>query len=99
MLMMLPVQCMYVWSCVAKIVIHDYMDYWIFFVSLKYVISHIILRKYIHTCDITCNVGCPSLYEMQYSNCGWLGGSAEDEQKTYYTHIEYYQYAMCKDAM
>ena len=47
------------------------------------------MAKYVHTCDITCNAGCPSLYEMQYSNCGWLGGSAEDEQKTY-TNSSYY---------
>ena len=40
------------------------------------------MTKYVHTCDITCNAGCPSLYEMQYSNCGWLGGSAEDETDT-----------------
>ena len=54
-------------------------------------------EKYVHTCDITCNAGCPSLYEMQYSNCGWLGGSAEDEQKTY-THDTIITIT-CKDAM
>ena len=64
----------YMYLCVA--LLHGYMGY-IYFVSLSNLLHN--MTEYVHTCDITCNAGCPSLYEMQYSNCGSLGGSAEGE--------------------
>ena len=48
---------------------------------------HKYITVYVHTCDITCNTGCPLLYEMQYSNCGLLGGSG-GEPKDIRTYIQ-----------